>query len=552
MFKNVTFSILLGLILASTAFSAGNVFTFQQTANSLFATASIQQDNEFTLASKAFDRGDYTQAVFYYTKYLSKYPKAEAAYYNRGLAYNYLKNYDAALADLTRAIEINPQYWQAYSSRGFSYQSQQMYESAIREYSTAIKINPNEISYRNRGLCYQAINKYDLAKADFNEVERIKSGVNNSTTAPGNGTNSTENKLIPTNPNGVKWRPVVEMNNQIFPSFFLATATVPIVESNSKYVIGDSHGKIGLHIINPQSNAKIKVGIHLEPLISYQEFETTLTDKGELYLFFPKIIWNWEALKRFKKPSPANAIFTLFVNGQQIEKQNIVVRIRSLNEAVFAYRFLDNEKWADTSNLFAAYVNEDHEWIDKLLKEALDTRLVDSFSGYQGGAEGVKKQLIAIWYILQRRGFKYSNITDTSGTGATDMVYSQYVRFFEEAINVSQANCVDGSVLIASILRKIGINVGLVLIPGHCFLVFDMDGKGDLWGLETTVIGQADLNDFEAKDKVNVSVAVLKKALEVGDQRLKESLVKIKEGDPRYKLVSISKARKDGINPIAW
>lgn len=508
-------------------------------------------DQDFDLGLKALLAKNYEQAVAYYTRYLSKYPNNPDAYYNRGLANYSLQKTDSAVYDYTKALELNPKYVNAYINRGLTFAKQGNTDLAIRDYTSAILIDPNnKLAYQNRGVTYKEIGKTALADADFAKVAQLETGTTNTGGNTGGG-----NSILPktaTNSSGIIWKPVVEMNSQIFPSFYLATATIPIEESKDPYVIGDSHGKIGLHIRNPQKNTKIKIGIHLDPIISYQEFEATLSDSGEVYLIFPKVIWNWEALKKYKKATPANATFTLFVNGTQVDKQNIVVRIRSINEAVYAYRFIDNEKWADTGYLFAAYVNEDHEWIDKLLREALDTRLVDAFLGYQGGPNGVRSQVFAIWFILQRRGFKYSSITDTSGTGATNMVYSQYVRLFDEAIGASQANCVDGSVLIASILKKIGINVGLVLIPGHCFLVFDMDGKGDLWGLETTAIGNIDLRDFEGQDKLTASLANFKKAMEIGDQRLKESLEKIKAGDARYNLVSINKARKDGINPISW
>ena len=37
---------------------------------------------------------------------------------------------------------------------------------------------------------------------------------------------------------------------------------------------------------------------------------------------------------------------------------------------------------------------------DKLLREALDTRIVNRFLGYQGGAEVVDRQVYALWNVL--------------------------------------------------------------------------------------------------------------------------------------------------------
>jgi hypothetical protein len=356
------------------------------------------------------------------------------------------------------------------------------------------------------------------------------------------------------NSNALDWMPVVEMDKQIFPSFFLATATQSFVESQVAGVIGDAQGKIGMHIINPNPNTKLKIGIQIDSILNYQELETTLAEKGKYYQIYPKLVWNWDALKRAKKPSPANASFTLYLNGKLIEKKNVVVRIRSINEAVYAYSYLlDEKRWASTSWLFAAYVNEDHEWIDQILKEALDAKAIDSFSGYQEDYKKVILQAFAVWYVLQKRGFKYSSITNTSGSGATEKVFSQYVRLFDDAIKASQANCVDGSVLIASVLKKIGLRVALVTIPGHCFLVFDINGKGEWRGIETTMIGSTDLTLLtDEKSKQEASFKGFLDAVGVGTKRFQDAVPKINEGDPQFNFVDIDRARKNGVLPIAW
>lgn len=354
--------------------------------------------------------------------------------------------------------------------------------------------------------------------------------------------------------NAVKWLPVVEMDRQIFPSFFLAMATQPIIESQTPGVIGDAQGKVGVHLVNPKANTRLKIGFEIDSVIRYQEFEATLAEAGKYYQIYPKVVWNWDALKRFKKPSPANASFSLYLDGKLIEKQTIVVRIRSINESVYAYSYLlDENRWANTGWLFAAYVNEDHEWIDQILKEALNSRAVNSFIGYQGKPDDVIQQVFAVWYVLQRRGFRYSSITDTSGTGTTQKVYSQYVRLFDESINASQANCVDGTVLLASILKKIGIRVALILVPGHCLLAFDLDGKGNWRGLETTMMGNVDLARFpDEATKIKASIEGFSQAVAIGNKTLNASAPKINENHPQYKLVDINQARRAGVLPISW
>ena len=70
------------------------------------------------------------------------------------------------------------------------------------------------------------------------------------------------------------------------------------------------------------------------------------------------------------------------------------------------------------------------------------------------------------------------------------------MRLIDESINNAQANCVDGSVLLASLLRKIDIEPVLVYVPGHCYLAFYLDAEQKhLVGLETTLIGSTPDDD---------------------------------------------------------
>jgi hypothetical protein len=211
--------------------------------------------------------------------------------------------------------------------------------------------------------------------------------------------------------------------------------------------------------------------------------------------------------------------------------------------------------------MFAAYVNENHPWIDGLLKDALATGIVDSFTGYQSGdPDVVENQVFAIWHALQRRGIKYSDISTTT---PNKLVVSQSVRFLEDTIEAEQANCVDGSVLMASILRKIGIEAYLVMVPGHCFLAY-LSGEGEdatMIGLETTMLGNdnlkktGDLSKLSEKAKAKEFAASAKtflNAMETGMASLQKHEEAFGSGeDPAIQLISISESREMGIRPIA-
>ena len=96
------------------------------------------------------------------------------AYGNRCIAYKDKEQYDRAMVDCNRAIELDPRDDHAYNTRGAIYHLTKKYDQAIEQYSIAIRINPNFIDpVHNRGMSYAAKGDYDTAIADYNAALRI-------------------------------------------------------------------------------------------------------------------------------------------------------------------------------------------------------------------------------------------------------------------------------------------------------------------------------------------------------------------------------------------
>jgi tetratricopeptide (TPR) repeat protein len=96
------------------------------------------------------------------------------AYGNRCIAYKDKEQYERAMVDCNRAIELDPRDDHAYNTRGAIYHLTKKYDQAIEQYSIAIRINPNFIDpVHNRGMSYAAKGDYDTAIADYNAALRI-------------------------------------------------------------------------------------------------------------------------------------------------------------------------------------------------------------------------------------------------------------------------------------------------------------------------------------------------------------------------------------------
>jgi hypothetical protein len=102
---------------------------------------------------------------FYGLGYILRQRSFRSAYENKG-------DYDRAIADLTRAAELDQNFQAAYYNRGIIYSRKGDYDRAIVDFTWAIKVDPNYASaYYHRGIAYEAKGDRQRAKEDF-AVER--------------------------------------------------------------------------------------------------------------------------------------------------------------------------------------------------------------------------------------------------------------------------------------------------------------------------------------------------------------------------------------------
>ena len=79
----------------------------------------------FNRAGKNYEKGNYKEAIKLFSKYIIKYPTpvddyVRDAYYYRAYSKGGIEDYDAAISDFTKAIEIYPEYTAAYLYRGIA------------------------------------------------------------------------------------------------------------------------------------------------------------------------------------------------------------------------------------------------------------------------------------------------------------------------------------------------------------------------------------------------------------------------------------------------
>lgn len=151
------------------------------------------------------------EAIPYYTKVIAVNPQNADGYWKRGQAYHQRGQYDLAIGDYTRAMEIDPglqflrinraqayiclgqnnaafldcdllvaqdcdastRSW-AYITRASAQQSQGNNSSALKEYEKAIAAAPELPSaYLHRGILMQRMRKFKAAMKDFSRVLKL-------------------------------------------------------------------------------------------------------------------------------------------------------------------------------------------------------------------------------------------------------------------------------------------------------------------------------------------------------------------------------------------
>ena len=94
-----------------------------------------------------------------------------SAYNWRGEAHRILEQYEVALADYARSIELNPNSVYAFTNRAEVYRLQEKYELVIEEATHAISIDPAmNASWAIRGMAYEKLGDIEKARADFNKA----------------------------------------------------------------------------------------------------------------------------------------------------------------------------------------------------------------------------------------------------------------------------------------------------------------------------------------------------------------------------------------------
>lgn len=336
-----------------------------------------------------------------------------------------------------------------------------------------------------------------------------------------------------------EWMPVLEHGPNLFPAFALSTVQIIRDEEDSEDSdprrFGDYWSNFGIAIRAPSDNCNVDVEINSHTYIKPSVINVILPQNGMVYWIFPPLKYEYEKLLEVKQNIPDVISFKVTINGKVTPEAVRTVQVRPVSECIYAYKdALGN--YRNAADLFAAYVNENHPQIDIIIKETLKSQNKERFAGYQKNTDEVLEEIEMIWETLSHQDSRYT--TASPNAGEEENIAYQNIRKVGESLATTQANAFDSSVLLVSILQKIGLNASLVTLPGHMLVAVDLDKNGkETVFIETTLIG----------------VGALSEALEAGMIQYEIHENKFhseKKEDWDYQLINIPEARKMGIIPI--
>jgi len=137
-------------------------------------TSPSSHQNHNNLGDMYARHGDYQKAIEEFQKAIELKPDYGDAYHNLANVYHQTNQDDLALENYQKALSLNPNLWQSHQNLAAIYFSQEKFELAKEELEKAIKINPeNAELHTNLGIIYLKLNDKQKAKEEFEKALQI-------------------------------------------------------------------------------------------------------------------------------------------------------------------------------------------------------------------------------------------------------------------------------------------------------------------------------------------------------------------------------------------
>lgn len=309
--------------------------------------------------------------------------------------------------------------------------------------------------------------------------------------------------------------------NEIFPVHLL-------------YLKNIKQGLIDLSITNPAAST-----ITYEVTFGFSEFgemesQTVSVESGSVKRLQITPFSN----KLMEVFSPVNTSLLIKVSdnmGNAIYSNTWDLKVNPCDEIPWR---INNE---DFSKLIASWVTPKNAAVENMVGLAREELGYAVSPANKMNSEEFHDMVKAIFNTLRDEGVSYLSSTISFGEG-----YTQRVRLPEMSIQTKSANCIDGSVLLASMFENVGLRPYIVILPAHAIVGVSLpNNKKDVIFIETTQLGRPKLDSFLTLESTYAA------ATRLGNETYNEAYSKyVNEESGKFEVVDIHKAREEGVMPI--
>ena len=126
-------------------------------------------------AHKAFQEGNYQEAVIGYTNALKESSNDCTILSDRAVSYLHLNLKEKCITDFDLAVKLQPNYAFRYASRAYAKKHFNDIDGAIEDYEQAIELDPtDEISQNNLGVLLEEIGAQVEADTHFQQSDKLR------------------------------------------------------------------------------------------------------------------------------------------------------------------------------------------------------------------------------------------------------------------------------------------------------------------------------------------------------------------------------------------
>ena len=126
---------------------------------------------------KSYEKGQYDLAIADYNRALQIDPNDAMVLANRANAYAAKEDFDKAIADYTKAAEINPKDFKVYHDLGLTYVNKGDFDKAIYYFNKTLEVKPDVINdgqfHNDRAVAYFWKKEYDKCWEDVNKAMEL-------------------------------------------------------------------------------------------------------------------------------------------------------------------------------------------------------------------------------------------------------------------------------------------------------------------------------------------------------------------------------------------